>query len=142
MRARPYRPYPRRAAILARRTPFTLGLLVLLLTCGAATGSLWHPVAASALLARVGYGPPAVRAGRTWTLVTGIPFTLYPWMILTIAFIVALFVGVYEYRMGTTCATLVFLTTQIGGAYLAAVAVIGPLASGRPAARGRLGGAT
>lgn len=113
---------------LARRTPFTLGLLALLLVCGVATGSLWRPVATSVLLAQVGYGPPALRAGRLWTLLTGIPFALYPWMVLTIAFIIGLFVGAYEYRAGTTRAAVVFLTAQIGGAYLAAVAVIQPLA--------------
>ena len=100
--ARRARPTP---ATIARRLPFTLGLLALMLAVGLATGALWHPVADSALLRRVGYGLPALRAGRPWTLVVGIPFALYPWMIATIAWIVALFVGAYEWRGGPSTAS-------------------------------------
>ncbi len=120
------RPAP---ATIARRVPFTLGVLALMLACGLATGTLWRPAADSALLVGVGYGLPALRAGRPWTLVAGIPFALYPWMIATIAGIVALFVGAYEWRGGTTRAVLVFLATQSGGSALAALAVVWPLAS-------------
>jgi len=119
------RPAP---ATIARRVPFTLGVLALMLACGLATGTLWRPAADSTLLVGVGYGLPALRAGRPWTLVAGISFALYPWMIATIAGIVALFVGAYEWRGGTTRAVLVFLATQSGGSALAALAVVWPLA--------------
>lgn len=124
-----FQAHGRQATALARRAPLTLGLLALLVACGAVTGSLWHPAAASTLLAEVGYGLPALRMGRPWTLLTGIPFALYPWMILTIAFIIVLFVGVYELQAGTVRAAVVFLTTQVGGTYLAVAAVIQPLAA-------------
>jgi phosphatidylglycerol lysyltransferase len=119
----------RAARDLLRRVPLTLALLGIMLACALVSGAWRHSLAGSGLLQRVGYGLPALRAWRLWTLVAGIPFTLFPWMLLTIAFIIVIFIGSYEYIAGTARAAIVFLATQIGGALLTATAVIWPLAA-------------
>src|SRR5690349_9726758 len=119
----------RSARDLMRRVPLTLALLGIMLACAVVSGAWRHSLLASGLLQRVGYGLPALRAWRLWTLVAGIPFALFPWMLLTIAFIIVIFVGPYEYIAGTARAAIVFLATQIGGALLTATAVIWPLAA-------------
>lgn len=112
---------------LLRRVPFTVALLGLILVCALVTGTHRRATDGSALLHQVGYGLPALREGRPWTLLTGIFFGLFPLMLVGIAWIVALFVGAYEFRSGTRRAAIVFFVTQIGGAFLAAVAVVWPL---------------
>lgn len=119
----------RAARDLVRRVPFTLTLLGVMLACAVGSGSWRHALIGSGLLQHVGYGLPALRAWRLWTFVAGIPFSLFPWMLITIAFIVIIFVGPYEYLAGTARAAIVFLATQIGGALLTAVAVVWPLAA-------------
>ncbi len=81
---------------------------------------------------QVGYGWPPLRAGRLWVFLAGVPFFLYPWMLITILWIVALFVGPYEYFAGSARTAAVFLGSRLGGALLAATLVGASLALGGP----------
>lgn len=117
----------------ARRVPFTLGLAALIVACALGSGAWRRSLAGSDLLATVGYGWPALRAGRLWTFVAGVPFALYPWMFLTILWIVAIFVAPYEYLAGTARAALVFAGAHLAAALGAALLVAALAAAGGPA---------
>lgn len=117
---------------LLRRVPFTLALLALIVACALGSGA-WHSALADGdLPMRIGYGWPALQAGRLWAFAAGVPFVLYPWMLLTILWIVVLFVGPYEYVAGSARTAAIFLGSHFGGALLAAGLVGASLALGGP----------
>ncbi|HET7037896.1 MAG TPA: DUF2156 domain-containing protein [Thermomicrobiaceae bacterium] len=120
----------RRAALgWLARAPFTLALLATMLALGIATGSIRQQLPGTQLLARVGFGLPALRHGQLYTLLACIPFALYPWMLATITLLVVLFMLPYEVVAGTRRAALVFLTCQLAGYLLAALLVAWPLSA-------------
>ena len=110
-----------------RRMPFTLALLGVIILCALLTNLFGEMISHSEALRRSGYGLPALREGRIWTLLTGIFLEIYPWLVAGNIWLVALFVGGYEARAGSKHVALVFFTTQIGGAFLTAVAIVWPL---------------
>ena len=61
--------------------PFTTSLLATMFVANAISGSLTHSIAGHSLLNDVGYGLDPLRAGRFDTLITNIPFALYPWTV-------------------------------------------------------------
>lgn len=110
-----------------RRIPFTLTLLGVIILCVVLINLFSAIVSYGEVLQRSGYGLPALREGRIWTLLTGIFLEVYPWLVAGNLWLIALFVGTYEARAGSKRAALVFFVTQIGGALLAAVAIVWPL---------------
>jgi lysylphosphatidylglycerol synthetase-like protein (DUF2156 family) len=111
------------------RLPFTASLLAVMLLANWASGSLTHSVAGSGLLEHVGYGVEPLRHGQFDTLLTSIPFALYPWMLATIAFLVLIGIAPFEMLAGWKRAAVVFFVSQIGGYLLAALLVSWPLAA-------------
>src|SRR4051794_24077620 len=61
----------RQAVTMARRIPFTLTVVAVMLAAGIATGALWSSLDSSGLMDRLAYGLPALEAHRWWTPVTG-----------------------------------------------------------------------
>lgn len=111
------------------RLPFTTGLLATMLVANATGGSLTRSITDEALLGRVGYGLDALRAGRIDTLITNIPFALYPWMLAMIAFLVLIGVAPFELIAGWRRTAIVFFAAQVGGYLLASLLVAWPLAA-------------
>jgi lysylphosphatidylglycerol synthetase-like protein (DUF2156 family) len=111
------------------RVPFTGSLLGIMLLANWASGSLTHSVASSGLLEHVGFGVAPLRHGQFDTLLTNIPFALFPWMLATITFLVLIGVAPFEMLAGWKRTAVVFAVSQIGGYLLAALLVSWPLAA-------------
>ncbi|MEW1954117.1 DUF2156 domain-containing protein [Terrabacter sp. NPDC080008] len=110
-----------RPARLARRVPFTLAVVGVMVVLALATGSLWSPLGERDLLQVVGYGLPALQAGRWWTPLSGAFFAMVPAQYLPVAGGALLLVGWSELRLGTR---------RVAGAAIAGhlVAVLGAAA--------------
>lgn len=111
------------------RLPFTSGLLAMMLVANATGGSLTHSIEGGALLRQVGYDLQTLQAGRLDTLITNIPFALYPWMLATITFLVLIGVAPFELAAGWRRTALVFFASQVGGYLLASLLVAWPLSA-------------
>jgi phosphatidylglycerol lysyltransferase len=117
-----------RTTALVRRLPFTSATSLVILLLGATTGTLWSPLADRAWFPAVGYGLPAIEAGRWWTLLTGPFFALTPAYYLPVIASVAILVGACEWRLGSGRTALICWAGQLVAVLGAAatVAVFGP----------------
>lgn len=117
---------------LVRRAPLTVGLVVVLWTLGALTGSLLHGPAPE-LAARVGAGLGPLRDGAWWGLVTSALWCqgLASYLLST-AMVLAL-LPVAERRIGSRRTAVLAVVVQVGGSLvgLGAVALLDRLADGR-----------
>ena len=109
--------------------PFTTSLLATMFVANAISGSLTHSIAGHSLLNDVGYGLDPLRAGRFDTLITNIPFALYPWMLVTITFLVLIGVAPFEVVAGWRRTAVVFFASQVGGYLFASLLVAWPLSA-------------
>src|SRR3954451_8247986 len=100
---------------VAKRCPFTLTVVLVMLVAGLVTGSLWHPLSTSALVQQVAYGLPALEAHRWWTPVTGSAFALVPLQYIPVAGGFLVLVGFAELRLGTRRTALVAIAAQLVG---------------------------
>src|SRR4029079_886479 len=91
--------WAQRAARVARRVPFTLGVGGTMLVLGAVTGSLWNALQDRPLFEVVAYGLPSLEAGRWWTPVTGSFFALIPAQYLPVAGGALVLFGWSEWRL-------------------------------------------
>lgn len=111
----------RRAVAAARRVPFSLSLVGLLLFFGVTTGALWHPIYADRWTHLIGYSLPALEDERWWTLITSLVFLPHPLSYLW----VILFVGVssawLERRRGSAVAARYFIVGQVGAMLVVAL---------------------
>jgi phosphatidylglycerol lysyltransferase len=116
---------------LARRIPFTLAMLVAILTVTAVTRTMMHPIS-HRLLDEWGFGLTDLRTGAFHTLFLA-PFQVYrPYMVLSITTFVLLWVGTCEYVLGTWRAMLVSWTSLVAG-YAGTYLLLWPLADARVA---------
>ncbi|SKC59457.1 bifunctional lysylphosphatidylglycerol flippase/synthetase MprF [Krasilnikoviella flava] len=106
---------PARLLRTARRVPFTLGVVGLMLVLGGVTGALWTPFEDHPWFENVAFGAPAFADGRWWTPVTGSFFALEPWEYLAVAGVFLLLVGWTEHRLGTRRAAVTAVTCQLVG---------------------------
>ena len=104
-----------RASRLARRVPFSLGVVGTMLVLGVVTGSLWSPLQDRPLFEVVAYGLPSLEAARWWTPVTGAFFALTPAQYLPVAAGALVLMGWSEWRLGTRRAAIVVVSTQLAG---------------------------
>jgi phosphatidylglycerol lysyltransferase len=110
-------------SFLVRRLPFSTVLVAAILATAAFTNTLAHPIPL-AMLDRWGFGLEQIRDGRFYQLFLA-PFQiLRPYMAISIAGAVFLFVGACEYRLGTWRAVLAFWTGHIVGYVGAGVAIV------------------
>ena len=113
---------------VARRTPFTIALVLALLVVGAVTGTLFSVANAQAAYETLGTGLPAFAEGRWWTVFTS-PFILkHPLVYLTLMPLVIGGVGWAEWRFGTPRTIGLFLAGHLVGV-LGAAAILTPLAN-------------
>jgi hypothetical protein len=99
----------------ARRIPFTLSVVAVMLALGVATGSLWSPLRGTALAEHVSYGLPALELHRWWTPVSGALFAQDPLQYLPVAGGFLLLVGFAELRLQTRRTALVTVVTRLAG---------------------------
>ncbi|MFE5307179.1 bifunctional lysylphosphatidylglycerol flippase/synthetase MprF [Isoptericola sp. NPDC056605] len=99
----------------ARRVPFTLGVVALMLVLGVVTGALWSPFEDHPWFDDVAFGAPAFADGRWWTPATGSLFALEPWEYVSVAGVFLLLVGWTELRLGTRRAVVTAVTCQLVG---------------------------
>jgi phosphatidylglycerol lysyltransferase len=111
----PSRPATDRWATLARRVPFTLTVVGLMLLLGLVTQTLWWALNDRPLLQAVAYGLPALQDGRWWTPVSGAFFALVPAQYLPVAGGALLLVGWSELRLGTRRVAVAAVTCHLVG---------------------------
>src|SRR4051794_8526871 len=90
----------RRAVPAARRIPFTLTVVAVMLVAAVVTRALWSALATSGLMDRLAYGLPALQAHRWWTPVSGSFFAEVPLQYLPVAGGFLVLVGVGGLRVG------------------------------------------
>lgn len=109
----------RRALGLARRVPVTVGLTVLVLAMGVATGALWDRLAARPAVRVFGYGLPSFEQGRPWTVVTGFPVALEPAQYVLIVLGLLAVGGFAEWRLGSRRTVVALLVCHLMAVLLA-----------------------
>ena len=120
----------RRLVRQLRRTPFTLGVLLLLLTAGTVTQTLWRAADSDSLAMRaLSFGAERLHDGQLWTFVTGAVLLPRPEFYLVVGLIVAVVVGAYERRVGSRRAAFALIGTQLIGTGVAALLLL-PLQHG------------
>ena len=100
---------------VARRIPFTLAVVAVMLAAGIATGALWSSLHATGLMDRLAYGLPALEAHRWWTPVTGSFLAEVPLQYLPVAGGFLVLVGFAELRLGTRRTAVVTVVLQLAG---------------------------
>ncbi|WP_222594048.1 bifunctional lysylphosphatidylglycerol flippase/synthetase MprF [Terrabacter aerolatus] len=104
-----------RLSRMARRVPFTVGIVATMVALGVLTQSLWSPLQDSDLLDTVAYGLPALQDGRWWTPVSGAFFALVPAQYLPVAGGALLLLGWSEVRLGTRRVAVASVTGHLVG---------------------------
>ncbi len=110
-----------RALDVARRIPFTLAVVAVMLLVAVATTTLWSPLLDKPWYESVAYGLPSFEAGRWWTPATGSIYALVPAQYLPIAGGFLVMVGFSELRLGTRRTAMVTLVCQLVGVVGAAL---------------------
>lgn len=108
-------PSPPRAAGVARRLSLTLALLVVLVVVAIATGTAWTPATTLPFWEQVGFGVPAMAAGRWWTPLTGSFLAVDPLALVVLLVFVAVGVGACEWLLGTRRTAGVVAGLQLAG---------------------------
>lgn len=106
---------------LARRRPFTAGYVALTMVLAVATGALWNGIESRGWYADIAYGLPAFADGKWWTLVTGLPFALHPWLYLFVAGAFAVICGYAEGKLGSKRTAIITLGYQTVAVLLTAL---------------------
>ena len=104
--------------LAARRLPFTLLMLAIMLIVGLLLGS-YHVDLSDGPYTRWGIGYPNLVAGKWYTFVTSVFVTRRPFMLYGLMTYVAVVVGYYEWRTGSLSAILVFWFTNFAADLLA-----------------------
>lgn len=99
-----------------RRHPLTVTVVLVMLTMGVLTGTLWavHP-SDTGLLAELSYGLPSLEQGKWWTLLTGAMILPRPEFYLLVCTLIAIGLGRYETRVGVARAAVALIGTQLIG---------------------------
>ena len=105
---------PRWRQVLTR-VPFTVTVVVVMLVLGVVTQALWDPLHDRPLFDQVGYGLPALRAGRWWTPLTGSLVALTPLQYVAVTGGFAALVGWSEWRLGTRGTAIATVSGQVVG---------------------------
>jgi len=100
--------------IIFRRVPFSAAMILAILVTTAITNTLSRPIS-TVMLEHWGFGIDQIRDGHFYQLFLA-PFQiLRPYMAITIAGIILLFLGVCEYQLGTRRAMVTFLVGHVVG---------------------------
>src|SRR3954452_15827447 len=105
----------RRAVPAARRIPFTLTVVAVMLVAAVVTRALWSALATSGLMDRLAYVLPALQAHRWWTPVSGSFFAEVPLQYLPVAGGFLVRVGFAELRLGTRTTAIVTVAVRLAG---------------------------
>ena len=97
----------------------TVGLTVVVLAMGVATGALWDPLGSRSAVEVFGYGLPPFEQGRAWTVLTGFPVALEPVQYVPILLGLVLVGGFAEWRLGRRRTLLALVVCHLTGVLLA-----------------------
>ena len=97
----------------------TVGLTVVVLAMGVATGALWDPLGSRSAVEVFGYGLPPFEQGRAWTALTGFPVALEPVQYVPILLGLVLVGGFAEWRLGRRRTLLALVVCHLTGVLLA-----------------------
>lgn len=111
--------------LAARRLPITAIVVAALLVTGVMFETLWRSAHSAPWFDGVAYGVPALEGGRWWTVLAGPWFGLTPLQHLSLLILVAVGIGVGEWRLGSARTALVASGGQLIGV-LGAFAVVVP----------------
>ena len=113
---------------MAKRRPFTLVGLLLIVGAGLATGGIAGPVLDHGWARSLAYGPGALQDGHWWTLLTGPLLVIAPWCYLPVLASFAVGAGYAEPRLGTLRTALLWLGAQVGSVLVASglILAVGP----------------
>lgn len=119
------RPTSLLAASRGARTalPATTAALGLLVALGLASGAMWSTADSERVVRDVGYGLPALEAGRWWTVLTGPLFAVDPRGYVPVLVSLALLGGFAEWRFGRARALAAAGLCQVVAVVAAAAAV-------------------
>ena len=109
----------------ARRLPVTAAFVAALIVTGIVFQALWRHTYRASWFEGVAYGLPALEGGRWWTLGAGPWFGLTPLQHASLIVLVAVGIGVGEWRLGPVRALIAAIGGQLIGV-LGAFAVIVP----------------
>lgn len=98
--------------------PWTLSSLAAMMLAALATSTYAHPPS-QALVARWGFSAQRAREGAWWPLLTANYFVDHPDALLSSLTLVALFIGLYEYRFGPWWAASVWFAGTLSASVLA-----------------------
>ncbi|MDV7999949.1 DUF2156 domain-containing protein [Rhodococcus sp. IEGM 1408] len=112
-------------ALAARRLPVTAAVVAALLVTGVVFETLWRSAHSAPWFDGVAYGVPALEGGRWWTVIAGPWFGLTPLQHISLLILVAVGIGVGEWRLGSARTALVAIGGQLIGV-LGAFAVVVP----------------
>jgi lysylphosphatidylglycerol synthetase-like protein (DUF2156 family) len=104
----------------ARRMPFTLTVVGVMLVLGFATYAFWQPLDESVWWNRVAFGLPAFDDNRWWTPVTGPFFAQDPATYLAVLLLCGILFGFAELRLGTRVTAFWSIVTQLVGVFATA----------------------
>lgn len=106
----------RRVFAQLRRHPLTVTVVLVMVTMGIVTGTLWSARPSdSGLLAELSYGVPSLQEGHWWTLLTGAVILPRPEFYLAVCSLILVGLGLYERRVGTGRAAIALIGTQLVG---------------------------
>ncbi|MCT1514018.1 bifunctional lysylphosphatidylglycerol flippase/synthetase MprF [Dietzia cercidiphylli] len=110
----------------ARRLPVTAIVLAALLVTGVVFETLWRSAPDAPWFEGVAYGVPALEGGRWWTVFAGPWFGMTPLQHVSLLVLVAVGIGVGEWRLGSARTALV----AIGGQLIGVLGAFGVLVPG------------
>ncbi|MDX2358329.1 bifunctional lysylphosphatidylglycerol flippase/synthetase MprF [Dietzia sp. PP-33] len=110
----------------ARRLPVTAIVLAALLVTGVVFETLWRAAHSAPWFEGVAYGVPALEGGRWWTVFAGPWFGMTPLQHVSLLVLVAVGIGVGEWRLGSARTALV----AIGGQLIGVLGAFGVLVPG------------
>ncbi len=116
---------PKGLAVWVGRVPFTLLLILAILSVSSAAGLLGRPLTSSQLQ-HWGFGWHDLVNGDFWRLLSAPLLVLKPYMALSISAIVLFFVGSCELLLKTRRTIIVFLSSHVLG-YVGALLLLNPL---------------
>ena len=99
----------------ARRVPFTIGVVALIVVLGVVGEGWWRRVDRASWFPDIAYGLPPLREAKVWTPITGMPFGLTPAQYVTMTIAFAVLVGWAEWRLGTVRTAAVAVGGQVVG---------------------------
>ena len=100
---------------IAKRVPFTVSIVVVIVVLGFVSQAFWRPISESGWWPHIAYGLPALEEGRWWTPISGAFFARIPAQYIPVLGGYILMAGFAEWRLGTRWAAIATVAGQLFG---------------------------